>query len=153
MLVALMLMKLLHIFAAVVFLGNIIVGVFWKSHGDASKDPRIIAHTLRGIIRADRLFTMPSVTLLLIAGFGAQGMAHYSLSLPWLLASLVLVVLSGAIFMAVLVPIQKKLLAVATAASFDVAAYERLSLQWSLWGTAATLAPLVALVLMIVKPV
>ena len=45
-------MKVLHVLAVVLFLGNIITGVFWKAHGDRTGDPRIIAHTLEGIIRA-----------------------------------------------------------------------------------------------------
>jgi uncharacterized membrane protein len=61
-------MKTLHILAVVLFLGNIITGLFWKAHGDRTADPRIIAHTLEGIIRSDRWFTIPGV--LLIVGFG-----------------------------------------------------------------------------------
>ena len=66
-------MKTLHVLAAVLFLGNIITGLFWKAHGDRTGDPRIIAHTLDGIIRSDRWFTIPSVLLILVSGFGAAG--------------------------------------------------------------------------------
>lgn len=45
-------MKTLHVLAVVLFRGNIITGLFWKAHGDRTGDPRIIAHTLEGIIRA-----------------------------------------------------------------------------------------------------
>jgi uncharacterized membrane protein len=44
--------KLLHVFAVVLFLGNITIGVFWKLFGDRTRDPRIIAHTMAGIIEA-----------------------------------------------------------------------------------------------------
>ena len=41
--------KLIHIIAVIVFLGNIALGIFWKAIADQSRDPRIIAHTLRSI--------------------------------------------------------------------------------------------------------
>ncbi len=50
-------LKSLHIIAVVLFLGNVITGVFWKSHADQTGDPRIIAHTLDGIIRGLGLAT------------------------------------------------------------------------------------------------
>lgn len=63
--------KLLHVAAVFIFLGNIATGLFWKAHADRSRDPRIIAHTLDGIIRSDRLFTIPGVVLIPIGGIGA----------------------------------------------------------------------------------
>ena len=69
-------MKTLHVLAVVLFLGNIITGLFWKAHGDRTADPRIIAHTLEGIIRSDRWFTIPGVVL--IVAFGVGGRRHRS---------------------------------------------------------------------------
>ena len=51
--------KLIHVTAVILFLGNIITGLFWKAHADRSRDVRFIAHTMEGIIRADRWFTIP----------------------------------------------------------------------------------------------
>ena len=61
-------LKLVHIAAVMLFLGNITTGLFWKAHGDRSRDPRIIAHVLEGIIRSDRWFTIPGVVVILAAG-------------------------------------------------------------------------------------
>jgi uncharacterized membrane protein len=150
-------MKTVHVLAVVLFLGNIITGVCWKAYADRSRDPRIIAHTIGGIIRADRWFTMPGVTLLLLFGFGAAGIGKVSLASPWIVWSIVLIVISGLAFMIKLGPLQRRILAVAQAAvdggEFDSAAYARLSSSWALWGSIATLAPLIALVLMVLKPV
>lgn len=44
------LFKVIHLLAVVAFVGNIAVGVFWKAVADRTNDPRIFAHTLRGII-------------------------------------------------------------------------------------------------------
>jgi uncharacterized membrane protein len=64
-------LKLLHIIAVVLFLGNIITGLFWKFHAEGTRDARIIAHTFEGISRSDRWFTMPGVLLILAAGIPA----------------------------------------------------------------------------------
>jgi uncharacterized membrane protein len=58
--------------------------------------------------------------------------------------------------MARLAPLQRRMRdfaqAGAAAGKFDLAAYERLAKQWDFWGAVATLAPLGALALMVLKP-
>jgi len=152
-------LKLLHLFAVVLFLGNIIVGVFWKAIADKTRDPRLMAFAMDGIIRSDRVFTIPGVFLILIGGFGAAGIGRLPmLHTKWILWSIVLFSISGIAFMAFLVPIQKKLRAVASAAGtdpskMDWAVYGKLSSQWKLWGLVALIAPLLAMILMVMKPV
>jgi uncharacterized membrane protein len=64
-------LKLLHVAAVILFLGNIYTGVFWKLIADRTREPRIMAHTLDGIIRSDRWFTLPGVLIITITGVGA----------------------------------------------------------------------------------
>jgi uncharacterized membrane protein len=152
-------LKLLHIFAVVLFLGNIIVGVFWKAIADRTRDPRLMAFTMDGIIRSDRFFTVPGVFLILLGGFGAAGIGRLPMiRTPWIFWSIILFTISGIAFMGWLVPIQKKLRAVAAAGADDAskmdwASYGRLSGQWKFWGLVALVTPLIALVLMVMKPV
>jgi uncharacterized membrane protein len=149
-------LKTLHILAVVLFLGNIITGVFWKAHADRTGDPRIMAHTLDGIIRSDRWFTIPGVLLIIAFGMGAAIMARLPiLGTGWILHSLILFAISGLAFMGQVAPLQRKLLALAregVGGRWDPAAYHRLSRRWELWGAVAVLTPLAALVLMVVKP-
>jgi len=149
-------MKTIHVLAVVLFLGNIIIGIFWKLYADRSGDPRIIAHTMAGINRADRWFTMPGAILLVVFGFAAAGIGRISLGSPWIVWSIVLIVISALAFMIKLGPLQRRMLAIARAATegheFDRAAYSRLSSSWALWGSVATIAPLIALALMVFKP-
>jgi uncharacterized membrane protein len=142
---------LVHIFAVIIFLGNIIVAVFWKGHGDKSNDPKIMAHTIRGMIRADRYFTMPAVAFLIVAGFGAMGIIGWPFETGWILWGLILIVISSAAFMAKVVPAQKKLLKIAEADSFDQQQYDAVSKEWNLWSSIATIAPIIAVVLMVLK--
>lgn len=147
-------MKLVHVIAVIMFVGNITTGVFWKMHGDHTRDPRVIAAILDGIIRADRWFTMPGVILIVIGGTGAAGIGHIPmLRTPWIMWSIILFTVSGVAFMARLVPLQRRMLALARASGdFDWAEYQRLSAQWNTWGGIALVAPLVATALMILKP-
>lgn len=62
-------LKLIHIAAVIIFLGNIITGLFWKAHADRTKEVRFISHTMHGIIRSDRWFTIPGVIVITVAGF------------------------------------------------------------------------------------
>jgi uncharacterized membrane protein len=91
-----------------------------------------------------------------VFGFGAAGIGHVSLGSPWITWSIVLIVISALAFMIRLAPLQRRILAVARAAvdggEFDTATYARLSASWALWGSIATIAPLIALVLMVFKP-
>lgn len=148
---AYLIFKLIHVFAVIIFLGNIIIAVFWKGHGDNSNDPKIIAHTMKGIIRADRFFTMPAVAFLILAGFGAMGIGYIPFETGWIIWGLILIVISAAAFMAKVVPAQKKLLKIAEADTFDQQLYDAVSKEWNLWGSIATIAPIIAVVLMVLK--
>ncbi len=150
-------MKTLHVLAVVLFLGNIITGIFWKVHGDRTADPRIIAHTLEGIIRSDRWFTIPGVVL--IIGFGVGAAASGGLSLlgtGWIWQSIALFAVSGLAFVLRVAPLQRRLQALASVGvgggPWDDVAYRRVSRQWELWGFVALVTPLAALVLMVYKP-
>ena len=147
--------KLLHVLAVVLFLGNITTGVFWKANADRTRNPVVIANMLEGIIRADRLFTIPPIALILAGGIGAAVVGKYPiLGTGWIFWSIVLFTISGIAFMAVVGPAQRKMLALVrrSGESLDWAAYRALSVQWEIWGAIALLAPVIAAALMVMKP-
>lgn len=146
--------KLLHILAVIIFLGNITIGAFWKLQADKSKDRLRIADTFKSLIKADRIFTMPSVTALIIFGLGAAMQNNYSLvETTWILWGIIMIIISAFAFMAKVVPLQKKILALASnEQKFNWDEYATLSKEWNLWGTIATIAPYIAVVLMVLKP-
>ena len=150
-------LKTLHILAVVMFFGNIATGVFWKEHADRTRDPRIIAHVMDGIIASDRLFTVPGVLLILIAGVcGAIVGDLPLLRTGWVFWGIVLFALSGVAFMGWIAPLQKRMLklmrAGAESGSPDWAEYHRLSRAWAVSGVLALLLVLAVLVLMVMKP-
>jgi len=150
-------LKALHIVSVVLFLGNIITGVFWKVHADRTGDLRARAQALDGIIKSDRWFTVPGVFLIIATGVGLALMAGYPLLRTfWIAWSLALFGISGLAFGIAVGPLQKKLLANARAGqagNWNQAEYDKLSKSWTIWGTVATAAPLIAVFLMVMKPV
>ncbi|HVR46741.1 MAG TPA: DUF2269 family protein [Candidatus Binatia bacterium] len=143
-------LKLIHVAGVVLFLGNITVGVFWKRVSDRSGNAAIMAFTIDAIIAADRVFTIPGILMLLIGGFAAAFVGGISiLGTGWLLWGLIAFILSGLAF-GPLSRTQRKLSVAAHAGS--LAEYERLSKSWDLWGFIALALPVVAFVLMILKP-
>ena len=151
-------MKLLHVASVVAFLGNITTGLFWHRHAARTRDPRLLFHVMDGIIRSDRWFTLPGVLMIIVTGFAAAGMGGYPvLRTPWIAASIVLFSISGVLFGVRVAPLQKQLREMARkgldAGTFDYAAYHALAQRWEAWGAVALVTPLLAMVLMVLKPV
>jgi uncharacterized membrane protein len=148
-------LKAAHVLAVVVFLGNILVGVFWKLFADRTGDAKIMAHTMDGIIKADRVFTIPGVIAIAVFGVATALVGHLSiLGTGWILWGLGLFVLSGIAF-GPLSRAQRGILAVAQTGMQTPkqrAEYEALSKQWTLYGNIALILPFIALVIMVLKP-
>jgi len=150
-------LKLLHIASVVAFLGNITTGLFWHAHAARTRDPRLLFHTMDGIIRSDRWFTLPGVIGILLTGF----LAAWHAGLPllrthWIAGAIALFSVSGICFAARVAPLQSRLRALARAGvdsgTFDAAAYHALARRWEAWGLVALITPVLAMVLMVLKP-
>ena len=149
------LLKLIHVFAVIIFLGNIITGLFWMRIADKTNNLSIISFTIKGIITSDKLFTIPGVIIITIGGLSAA--IHGGIPLlktGWIFWSLVLFSLSGLIFSWKLAPLQKKiykLIKNGDADNFNKVLYNSYLKQWERWGLLALLTPLAALVMMVLK--
>jgi len=146
--------KLIHVIFVILFLGNITIGLFWKIIAEKTKDPDKIAFAFKGIIKADRYFTVPGVIGITLFGIGLALHAKMPIfGTGWILWSIILFIISGIAFMAKLVPLQKKLAALASnKENFNWDEYHKLSKQWDIWGYVALLPPWIATVLMVIKP-
>lgn len=149
-------LKLVHLAAVIVFLGNILTSLFWMRLAVHTKEPPIIAHTIRGIIKSGRLFTVPGVILITLAGFltaiyGGLPILHTG----WILWSIVLFSLSGLVFGAKVVPLQRKMHHLTqdreSAPPFDWIQFYKLYRRWEFWGGMALLTPAGALIMMTLK--
>ena len=150
-------LRALHVFSIVIFLGNIITGLFWHAHAAGTRDARVLAHAIAGIIRSDRIFTIPGVVGILVSGVVLAMKGRYPLlRTGWILWPVILFSISGLAFMFQVAPLQRKLHVMAQAGaeqgSFQFAAYRKLAMSWEWWGAIALVTPLAALIIMILKP-
>lgn len=148
--------KLLHIIAVIVFLGNIFTGLFWMKWAVRSKDLKIINHTINGIIRSDKFFTIPGVLIITLFGIMAAIYGHFPvLGTPWILWSIVSFSLSGLAFTFKVAPLQKKLAKMTSIESaeseFNWSKFQLTYLAWDVWGLIALILPFAALVMMVLK--
>ena len=105
-----LLLKTIHLLAVVAFLGNIITGLFWMRFAVKTNDVRIIHHTAKGIIKSDRLFTIPGVLIITAGGFFAAIYAGIPLlRTGWIFWPIVLFSLSGVFFAYKVAPLQSKM--------------------------------------------
>ena len=147
-----LLWKLVHVLAVIAFLGNITTGVFWGHHAHRSGDPRLIAATFRGIIRSDRWFTNPGVAVLVVAGIMSAVRGGFPiLGTGWILWSVVLLTLSGLAFGLRIAPRQRRIVSLAEGA-WDGDAYRAAYRSWQAWGAVGLGAPVLATVIMVLKP-
>ena len=151
-----LLLKLVHVVSVVVFLGNILTGLFWAAHARRTRDFSAIASTFEGIIRSDRMFTMPGVYGILVSGFAAAIVAGLPiLRTGWILWPSLLFAISGIVFGIRVAPLQRRLAALARTAELTDDSwrqFEALYRRWELWGLLAIGAPAIALVIMVLKP-
>ena len=146
-------LKLVHVAAVVMFLGNITTGLFWHRHAVRAGDPGKLAHVVDGIIRSDRLFTGPGAVLIAVSGVALAFVGHLPIfRTHWIAVSLGAFIASGAIFGMRVAPLQRRLLELARARALDAPAYHSLARRWEAWGGLALALPLVALALMVLKP-
>ncbi|MFC5648099.1 DUF2269 family protein [Paenibacillus solisilvae] len=146
----------MHLIGVVIFVGNIITAAFWKVRADIQKDPVIIHNTVKNVMLADYVFTLPSLVLIVGSGITMAVRADLPMGgMNWLSLSVLLFAVTGVIWLAVLLPLQRGMIR-HSAASIDsgniCAAYRRISSYWAVFGIAATLLPIVILYLMVSKP-
>lgn len=147
------LLKVLHVFGAVIFLGNIVVTALWKTLADRTRDPIVIGFAQRLITVTDIAFTATGATLLAVSG-ALMATAHGH---PfWLTWGIALFAASGVLWVAILIPVQigQARLARGFRHGGEIpAGYWRLSTAWMVFGIIATALPLVNVYLMVAQPV
>jgi uncharacterized membrane protein len=148
-------LKTIHVLGVVVFLGNIIITGWWKVMADKTLNPQIIAFAQRQVTLTDFVFTAGGAAILLGAGMANVGIHHMDYSAKWLSQGMLMFLLSGIIWVVILIPAQIKQAKMAK--EFAVTGvipelYWELNNRWIVFGVIATLIPLVNLYWMVFKP-
>ena len=148
--------KLLHVIGVIILIGNVTVTSFWKLFADRTGDPHIIAHAQRLVVLTDWVFTLGGVVLICVGGYGAVlsvGVNPFGAS--WLVWPQILFVVSGAIWVVVLIPVQARQARQVrrfTEGGGIPEAYRRDGRRWLVWGIIATVPLVAAVYVMMVKP-
>ena len=149
----------MHITGAVVFLGNIVVTAAWMLMAERTRNLGVIHFSAKAVIRADLLFTLPGVLLILINGFvmvlarwGGMDAFH---EVSWITLALALFTASGVIWVGVLIPVQHRMAVFSDPSDYEdrlPAEFFSALRRWYFWGALAIILPLCSLYLMVVKP-
>ena len=148
--------KLIHVFAVIIFLGNIITGLYWMRIAVKTKELKIISHTMKGIIKADRYFTIPGIIIITTFGIMAAISAQFPIfHTGWIVWSIILFSISGIVFSIKVAPLQRKIYNLTSnkndSSDFDWKNFDKIYFQWDVWGLIALVTPLIAFVMMILK--
>jgi len=145
----------LHLIGFLISIGNIVTAAFWKVRADLTKNPVVMHSAAKNVMLADYAFTLPGIVLIVISGSVMAGQAGMSLSgLNWLTLSLILFAITGIIWVALLIPLQRKMIkSIEQSIHTGIisSAYRNASRSWAIYGTVATLLPIVILYLMVSK--
>lgn len=145
----------LHILGAIIFLGNIVTAAIWKIRADLRRDPGFIHNTVKNVLLADFIFTLPGIILIIVSGILMAVQSGYSMdTFNWLTLSLFLFVLTGILWFAILIPLQRSMIRYSARSiddGFIANEYQKVSRYWAFVGVAATLLPVVILYLMVTK--
>ena len=146
----------LHIFSAIWLMSHLIGSAFWKARADRSDNREQIASTARALVLSDLVFNAPGIVGLLVTGIWMGGMTGWRrFEEPWLAISFALTVLLVILWLAVLMPQQRRMARLAReilGGNPHVEAYKKASRVWSIAGGIATLIPIIVLFLMVFKP-
>ena len=101
--------KTIHVLAAIVFVGNIVVTGVWKGLADRTRSREVITFAQRLVTITDYLFTGGGAVVVLMTGLlMMRSYERTVLEIPWLFWGIALFAVSGTIWLAALVPIQRK---------------------------------------------
>jgi uncharacterized membrane protein len=158
MLQNLVLVKSFHVFGVVLFLGNIVVTAFWKVFADLTHDKRIIKYAQKLVTYTDLYFTAPGILIITTTGIYmllSNNYGHYlqMSSIKW---GLICFIASGMIWISILVPTQIRLHRMTNTFGENESIpdlYWRYEKCWMLFGSIATILPLITLFLMTFNPI
>ena len=151
-----LILKSLHIFGIIIFLGNIIITAWWKVMADRTRNPTIVAFAQRQVTLTDYVFTLGGVVIISSTGIGNAVLHNIDyLNINWLSWGYWLYVISGVIWIIILIPVQIKQASMAKQFVKDnniPDLYWTLGKIWIIFGVLAILLPLINIYWMVFKP-
>lgn len=150
-------LKFTHILGVVLLIGNVSVTSIWKVFADRTRSPVVVFFAQRLVIYTDWSLTVGGVLLTVVGGYGMAWKGRMPLlEAPWLFWSQALFLVSGAIWVLVLIPlqtVQSRQAALFAATGSVPEYYYRLARWWIAWGVLATVPLIGALYVMVSKTI
>lgn len=149
-----LLLKVIHILAAMLFFGTGLGSVFYKFQADRSGDPKVIAWCQRNIVLADWLFTVPSGVVLPVTGIWMALIHRIPLTSGWLFYGILGYTVAGLAWLpAAYLQIRMRDLAVASAESGEALdpAFHRYQRIWLILGAPSFSAAMFTIYLMVMR--
>lgn len=151
-----LIIKTLHILSAILLFGTGLGSAFYKLFTDLNGNLEAIAVTNRLVVKADWLFTTPTVIIQPLTGFWMLHMAGLTLNQYWLTLSIGLYLFAGACWLPVVV-LQIKMRdqshqCLQRGSALPANYYRQLKI-WTALGVPAFLAMIAVTALMVIKPV
>ncbi|GMV07277.1 MAG: hypothetical protein AMXMBFR53_35520 [Gemmatimonadota bacterium] len=142
---------LVHLLGVLLFFGNLSVAFALMLGARRQSDPSVIGHSYRLLHRVDLWLTPVSVALIFAGGVAAARVAGITLLQPWVTRPLLLFGLSGAAFLLLVLPAQRKLVreGATLLAGPNPEAYHRLRRRWLVSASVSTAMALLAVALMV----
>lgn len=148
--------KFIHIIGIVILVGNVTATSIWKLFADRTGEARIVAFAQRLVTLTDWSLTFWGVVLTMGGGYAAAVIGRFDLLADgWLVMGQGLFLLSGALWLGVLVPLQMRMARMARQFATDgevPRAYIRASRMWFVVGIASTVPLVAAAWVMVAKP-
>ena len=144
-----LLLKVVHIVAAIVAVGSNVTYAFWLRRAGLDRDR--LVYTIEGIQRLDNRIANPAYILVLLSGLGMIALGAFSFTTGWILAAIVLYAALVVVGIAFFSPAIKRQLEEARRdpTSTAYAAAEARSTQF---GIGTLVVVLVIVFLMVTKP-
>jgi len=145
-------LKALHVLAAILFVGNVIVTGIWTAIFFRARRTHDFRLAARAIVVTDWIFTVGGGAMLTTTGISlAIGRGYPVWGTPWIRQAIIALVISTIMWLVLLVPAQRIMLRTVSSDADDarlVRAYSR----WNLAGWSATAPLLYAVWCMVAKP-
>ena len=149
-------LKFIHITGVVLLVGNVTITAFWKVFADRTGNVQIVAYAQRLVSLCDWIFTLSGIVMIVIGGYGMAFVRGFNIfEYAWLILGQLFFLVSGLIWVFVLLPLQIRLAKQARVSSLSgsvPAAYWRDGRLWLIWGIIATIPLVGAIYVMIAKP-
>lgn len=144
-------LRVLHVLAAILFVGNLIVTGVWSAVMFSNRQRSDFRVAARAIVITDWVFTLGGATLLVATGVSiAVGRGLPLWETRWIREAMIGLGLSTLLWLIVLVPAQREMLRLGPVADARLAHVYR---RWSATGWLATVPLLWSLWCMVYKPV